>query len=123
MEVRRAFARRTNIGGTGLAGTTETAIVAADTAVNIMLYSLKTLRKTGASGTARQARIYTTTGEASGGLSEHFRSAAAVAPATLVNTVGINVCVRLAAGATLFLKMDGDAADTFDWDLWYEVLL
>lgn len=119
MDVRDTYARRT---GTGVTGTEEVSIIVADNPVKIMLYSLKTLRATGASATARQPRIYTTASAAAGAFSEEFRSPAAVAPATLLYTVGIGTCIQLAAGAVLYMKIDGDVADTFDWVLWYKVL-
>lgn len=122
MDFRETFARKTNIGGTGVTGTEEVSIIVADNPVKIMLHSFKSLRKTGASATARRPRIYTTAAGAAGSLSEEYRATAAVAPATLQYEVNIGTCIQLAAGAVLYMMIDGDAADTFDWALWYKVL-
>lgn len=115
----RYFQRFSNIGGTAVAGNLQVALQVDTARRAVIIQSVRVLRASGASGTNVQPRLYDATGASAGAVSERWRASSATAPGTLVNTYNINAVAFTSATGVLFFIVDGDAADTFE----YEVVL
>lgn len=115
--------RVTNIGGAALTGNVEATLQLSSQLkpIKLSIVSVKVLRKTGASATAHQARISNKPGSAANSINQFFR-AASTAAATLYATTNINQPFYTDALGRVYLNLDADAADTFEYEIWYEVL-
>jgi hypothetical protein len=115
--------RVTNIGGAALTGNVEAALQLSSQLkpVKLMLLSVKALRKTGASATAHQMRIANTPGASADGITQFFRAVATPA-ASLYAVADINQPFYTDALGRIYLNLDADAADTFQYEVWYQVL-
>lgn len=116
----RPFTNINNI-GSAAAGTAEVAIVVSSAKVKVLIHSLVSGRKTGVSATNFRPRLYNKAGEAAETMYQKYR-AAATAPTVLVGVVDISMPCYTDTAGKLYFKADGDAADTFEYDMWLEVL-
>lgn len=86
-----------------------------------LLYAVETLRASGASATAHTALVADVTGSASTAWATKYQSAA-VAAGTRLNETGIDKPLYTDTAGKLFFTPGGDAADTFNYAVWFEVL-
>lgn len=94
---------------------------AADRRKKFVFHRVHVLRKTGASGTAHTALVADVTGSASTAWATKYQSAA-VAAATRLNETSIDTPVYTDSSGKLFFTPGGDAADTFDYEVWFRVV-
>jgi hypothetical protein len=94
----------------------------ADRRKKVFLHRVHVLRATGASGTAHIALVGDVTGAAATAWSNQYESAS-VAAATRLNETGIDEPMYTDATGKLFFTSGGDAADTFDYQVWFRVVL
>jgi hypothetical protein len=85
------------------------------------ILAVKVLRKTGASATAHQVRIATTPGASADGITQFFRAVATPA-ASLYAVSGVEQPFYTDALGRIYLNLDANAADTFEYEVWYQVL-
>lgn len=112
--------------GTAVAGNAEVALNVAvllnstggaNSRMCVDLVAVRVIRATGATVTTIQPRVYDTSGAAAGTIAEKWRAAAATAPGTLVNTYNIHAPMYVTSDGLLYFKVDGDALDTFFYEL------
>lgn len=115
--------RVTNIGGTALVGNVQATLQLSSQAkpVKLSVMSVKVKRKTGASATAHQARLGNVSGFTADAVSQFFR-ATATAAGTMYSATDINQPFYTDANGRIYLSLDADAADTFEYEIWYQVL-
>jgi len=94
-----------------------------DKKLKVKIHSLKSLRRDGASVTAHQGRIYNVASGAAGAFSQQYREGSTTAAGTIAHTTDIDQPCYTDAAGRLYYNADGDAADKFDYELWYEVLV
>lgn len=104
------------------AGNAQVAVKVSSKRSKVIIRSWHSVRKTGASATNNQPRVGNKTGFAAGDVNQRWRAAAATAPATAIHGTDLNHDTVTDADGYLYLVMDGDAADTFTWELGVEVL-
>lgn len=88
----------------------------------LVLHRVSTLRKTGVSGTAHIALVADVTASASTAWATKYESAS-VAAAARLNETGIDEPVFTDALGNLHFTPGGDAADTFDYEVWFRKVL
>lgn len=88
----------------------------------IILHRVHALRKTGASVTAHIALVADVTGSASSAWATKYESAS-VAAATRLNETGIDDPVYTDVLGNLYFTPGGDAADTFEYEVWFRKVL
>jgi hypothetical protein len=115
--------RITNIGGTALAGNVEAVLQLSSQLkpIKLSVLSVKVLRKTGASATAHQVRISSAPGASANSITQFFRAVATPA-ASLYAVASIEQPFYTDALGRVYLNLDADAADTFEYEVWYQVL-
>ena len=115
--------RTTNIGGVAVAGNAQTTLQLSQQGkpVKLSLLSVKVKRKTGASATAHQARLGNVSGFAADAVTQFFRGTSTPA-ATLYAATDINQPFYTDATGCVYLSLDADAGDTFEYEIWYQVM-
>ena len=88
----------------------------------LVLHRIHVLRKTGASATAHIALIADVTGSAATAWTTKYESAS-VAAATRLNETRTGDPLYTDTGGKLFFTPGGDAADTYDYEVWFRVVL
>ena len=88
----------------------------------LVLHRVHAFRKTGASATAHIALVADVTASASSAWATKYESAS-VAAATRLNETGINAPLYTDALGNLYFTTGGDAADTFDYEVWFRKVL
>lgn len=88
----------------------------------LVLHRVHTLRKTGASGTAHIALVADVTASTAAAWATKYESAS-VAAATRHNETGIDEPLYTDALGNLYFTPGGDAADTFDYEVWFRKVL
>jgi hypothetical protein len=103
-------------------GDTSTMMVAvAERRRKFVLDRVEVLRATGASVTAHTALVADVTGSVAAAWATKYASAA-VAAATRLDQNQINGTMYTSTEGKLFFTPGGDAADTFNYEVWFEVL-
>lgn len=88
-----------------------------------VLRGVKVKRASGVSATNIQPRVYSTSGAPADDLSEVWRAGASTAPGTLVNAAPLEHPAWADENGRLYLSIDGDPGDTFNFEVYFEVLL
>ena len=109
------------VSAAAVAGSTEAIVQIASAAVKVCVRQVKVKRATGVSATNIRPRLYNAAGGAADAFTEVFRAAVATVPADLAATVVERYTSTDSLGR-LYLKVDGDAADTFSWEVWAEMV-
>lgn len=104
------------------AGNAVVTIKVANARKKVVIRSFHSVRKTGGSATNNRPRIGQVSTFVADDFNQRWRHSAAVAPATAIHAEGLELDAVTDDQGRLFLVMDGDAADTFKWELGVEVL-
>lgn len=96
-------------------------LAAADRRKKVRFTRYKTQRAAGASGTAHTALLADVTGSASTAYATKFVGTATAA-ATGIDETATDKVIYTDTTGKLFFTTGGDAADTFDYEVWFEVL-
>lgn len=105
----------------GLVMSTSSGLPAALRRKKVVLAQVEVMRKTGASGTNYQPQVYDASGAATTAWATKYLGGA-TAPGTRFGVTGINQILHTNTDGNLYFKVNGDAADTFDYIVWFEVL-
>jgi hypothetical protein len=125
------FDRRHNIDGTQVKGNVEVEVVLSSSEVTKVRLQAVLVKKTGGAGVAtNRPRVYLTSGDAADAVSERWRAGAATPAGDLINTYNILrpfTTIRFPSGTNagkygFYFIIDGDAANDFTYELFYEVL-
>lgn len=112
-----------NIGGTVLLGNAEGALQLSKQGrpIKLMLLSVKAQRKSGASATNFQMRLSNKAGSAADEMPQFFRGGLTAA-GTMYSYADINQPFYTDADGYIYLNMDGNVANGWEYEIWYQVL-
>ena len=112
-----------NIGGTALLGNVEGVLQLSSQGkpVKLMLLAVKAQRISGASATNFQMRLTNKVGTAADLINQFFRGGLTAA-GTMYSYADINQPFYTDAAGRIYLNMDGDIANGWEYEIWYQVL-
>lgn len=87
----------------------------------LLLHRVDVMRKTGASATNFQVQVYNSAGAATTAYATKYLGAA-TAPGTRYDETNISAPMHTDTDGKVYVKINGDAADTFDFAVWFKVI-
>lgn len=108
-----------NVGGVAVAGDAEVEIQVSDRTTKVVLHTVQAKRSAGASATNFQPRVYNASSGAADAMSQKWRGSS-TAPTALFGVSGIARELETDTSGKFYLALDGDAADSFEYEIWWE---
>lgn len=112
-----------NIGGTVLLGNAEGVLQVSSQGkpVKLLLLAFKCQRKSGASATNFQPRLSNAVGGAADAMSQFFRGGLTAA-GTMYSVTAIEQPFYTDALGCIYLNLDGNVANGWEYEVWFQVL-